>query len=172
MSDVLGDERELLEKAIDAALPDEALAKLKNKARSLANEISESIEYDLRDSLATNLAQHAKDMAARVIEAFLTGNEYELRRWLGCTEGGYTGRSDGCTFGRERPISEWHSVIHGKLFETGGVALRRKVVELHRDLIESQRILDLEDQVRSLVEQNNILRRERDAAREELRGYR
>jgi hypothetical protein len=40
------------------------------------------------------------------------------------------------------------------------------IVEAHRDLITSQRILDLEDQVRSLVAQNNKLERERDDWRE------
>jgi hypothetical protein len=62
-------------------------------------------------------------------------------RYLGCD--GYTGRD------RD------HSVIHGTLFETGAIALRRKMAEAHTDLIQNERILDLEDQVRSLVNQIN-----------------
>jgi len=81
-------------------------------------------------------------------------------RWLSCDKRGYTGRSDG--YNTRRSIEEQHPVIHGKLFEQGCVRLRKGIVEAHRDLIASERILDLEDQVRSLVAQNNKLTREKE----------
>ena len=92
-------------------------------------------------------------MAGRAVEALLEGNEAEMIRWLSCDRRGYTGRSDG--YNTNRAIEEQHPVIHGKLFEQGCVRLRKMIVEAHRDLITDQRILDLADQVRSLVAQNN-----------------
>ena len=60
---------------------------------------------------------------------------------------------------------------HGlcRLLQQGCVALRKKIVEAHRDLIAEQRILDLEDQIRSLVAQNNQLEREKGDAWDRVR---
>jgi hypothetical protein len=99
-------------------------------------------------------------MASRAVEQIMEGNEDQMRRYLSCEkrdiDGRYyvsTGRSD----------SAGHPVIHGKLFEQGAVALRKKIVDAHRDLLVSERILDLEDQVKSLVAQVNKANAEREA---------
>jgi hypothetical protein len=157
MSEILRQDREALKEAIDNALPDEAFAKLKKKAQELAESISEEIEWNLRDNLASDLAYHTKEMAGRAVTALLEGNESEMIRWLSCDTNGWTGRSDGYS---TRSIEDQHPVIHGKLFEQGCVLLRKKIAEAHRDLIESERMKDLEDQVVSLVAQNNKLQRE------------
>lgn len=157
MSELLRQDRDALNDALDKALPDEAFDKLKKKAKELAEQISEEIEWNLRDNLASNLAYHAKEMAGRAVNALLEGNESEMIRWLSCDANGFTGRSDG--YGT-RSIEQQHPVIHGKLFEQGCVLLRKKIVEAHKDLITSERIKDLEDQVASLVAQNNKLQKE------------
>jgi hypothetical protein len=161
------EDRQALYAAIDAALPDDKLEPLKKKARDLAESIVEDIEYNLRDNLASNLSYHVREMAGRAVEALLEGNESEMIRWLSCDKRGWTGRSDG--YG-EREIERQHPVIHGKLFEQGCVLLRKKIAEAHRDLIASERILDLEDQVKSLVTQNNKLERELNEWRDRALG--
>lgn len=166
-SELLEDDRLALKGALETAMTDEQLEPLKKKARGLADEIADSIEWNLKDNLAANLSYHVCEMAGRAVEALLEGNASEMVRWLSCDQRGYTGRSDG--YNTNRTIDQQHPVIHGKLFDTGCVALRRKIVEAHRDLIAEQRILDLEDQVRSLVAQNNKLERERDEWRERAR---
>lgn len=166
MSDLMSDDRDALQAALGAALTDEALAPVAKKARDLADSIAESVEWSVKDYLAANLAYHVKEMAGRAVEALLEGNESEMVRWLGCDARGHNGRSDGYS---TRTIEQQHPVIHGKLFDTGSVALRRKIVAAHRDLIAEQRILDLEDQVRSLVEQNNTLAREKEAMWQRVR---
>jgi outer membrane murein-binding lipoprotein Lpp len=168
MSELLNQDREALRDAIDAALPDESFAKLKKKAQDLAEQISEEIEWNLRDNLASNLAYHVKEMAGRAVNALLEGNESEMIRWLSCDANGFTGRSDG--YGT-RTIDQQHPVIHGKLFEQGCVLLRKRIAEAHRDLIQNERIKDLEDQVASLVAQNNKLERERNEWREKALAY-
>ena len=102
-------------------------------------------------------------MAGRAVEALLAGNESEMIRWLSCDTRGYTGRSDG--YG-ERSIERQHPVIHGKLFEPGCVLLRKQIAQAHRDLITSERIKDLEDQVASLVAQNNALEKDLESWRD------
>jgi hypothetical protein len=159
-SELLEDDRLALKGALEAALPDEQLEPLKKKARALADEIADSIEWNLKDNLAANLSYHVREMAGRAVGALLEGNESEMVRWLSCDQRGYTGRSDG--YNTHRTIAEQHPVIHGKLFEQGCVRLRKLIVEAHRDLITEQRILDLEDQVRSLVAQHNKLAHEKD----------
>jgi hypothetical protein len=158
-SELLENDRLALRDALEAALPEDQLEPLKKKARALADDIAESVEWNLKDNLAANLSYHVREMAGRAVEALLEGNESEMVRWLSCDKRGYTGRSDG--YGT-RSIEEQHPIIHGKLFEQGCVRLRKMIAEAHRDLITTQRILDLEDQVRSLVAQNNKLERERD----------
>lgn len=159
-SELLEDDRHALKEALEAALPEDQLEPLKKKARALADEIADSIEWNLKDNLAANLSYHVREMAGRAVESLLEGNESEMVRWLSCDKRGYTGRSDG--YNPNRTIDQQHPVIHGKLFDSGCLALRRKIVEAHRDLITEQRILDLEDQVRSLVAQNNKLTREKE----------
>jgi hypothetical protein len=111
-------------------------------------------------------------MAKRTVEMLLAGNEDQMRRYLHCERGHWNGRSDGDSgWGRKREIYEWHSVIHGQLFEQGGVAVRKAIVEAHAELLKNERILDLEDQVRSLVEQVNRANTEREKMFERCRGY-
>lgn len=162
MSDITDEDRDALAAAFRDAVTDERIAPINKKARALADDIAESIEYSVRDYLATNLAYHVKEMAGRAVQAMLDGNADEMERWLNC-DSRHTGRGDD-------PTRDQHPVIHGKLFEPGAIRLRRRLVEAHRDLITDQRVLDLEDQVRSLVAQVNKANVEKERILERARA--
>lgn len=161
---------------MDAALADRS--EVVNKAvRGIADDLESDLMYRVQDCMATNLAGWVMDMAERAVEQMLAGNEDQMRRYLSCDKRaedgeyiGWTGRSDSKYFGRQREQGEWHPIIHGRLFEQGAVELRKKIVDAHRDLLVNERIRDLEDQVRSLIEQVNKANREREAMWERLRA--
>ncbi|HUD11470.1 MAG TPA: hypothetical protein VMS08_03595 [Candidatus Saccharimonadia bacterium] len=145
-----------LTESLNKGITDDAFKGIMKKVDDIRCSIEEDIEYRMRDDLAPNLTAFVADMAEKAVGAMLEGNDDQMRRYLGCERGHWTGRSqDAGEWGRKREDWEWHSVIHGKLFEQGSLALRKKIVESHRDLITDQRILDLEDQVKSLVAQVN-----------------
>lgn len=158
---------EALRQAADKALDDETMKKLKRQASDIFQEALDSIEYSLKEDLAHNLAGYAAEMARKTVDALLAGNESEMRRYLSCEAGRWNGRSETNPYPRE--IAQKHSVIHGRLFETGCVELRHKIVAAHRDLITSERVLDLEDQVASLVAQVNKANDEKEALIQKLR---
>lgn len=165
-----------LEESIASAVSDETLAPLTKKLKDLAADFEESLMWSLKDDLAYNLTGWVSDMAERVVNAMLEGNENEMRRYLSCDKRGddgqyigWTGRSDG--YGNRR-AEEWHSVIHGKLFEQGALALRKKVAEANETLLRDERIKDLEDQVKSLVAQVNEANAKKEQMWDRLRDAR
>ena len=122
-----------------ASLPDsERFQKARTKFQ---DSLWDDFQYSVLDRMGEMVEHHIKEMAARVVTAILEGDENQMKRYLG---------SDGYT-GRDRD----HPVIHGTLFEPGPIALRNRIAQAHADLIQNERILDLEDQVRSLVRQIN-----------------
>ena len=157
--------------SLQAGVSDEAMKRIKKSVDEILYEIEGDIDYRLKDDLAPNLVAFVCDMAERTVKAILDGNESEMRRYLGCDRGHWTGRSDSPEYGRKREMREWHPVIHGELFEQGAVRLRHEIVAAHSDLIRDERIKDLEDQVASLVEQVNKANREREAMFERVREY-
>ena len=169
-----GDLRGCLEKAFADPETERALTKA---VRDVTDRVQSNVEWALKDELAPMLAGWVEGLAASAVEQLLAGNEDQMRRYLGCEKRGedgayigWTGRYDAPYWGRKREPEEWHPVIHGRLFEQGAVALRKQIVDAHRDLLVNERILDLESQVQSLVAQNNKLERERDEARERYRS--
>jgi len=146
-----------LEAAFEAGISEENVTKATKKLRDALFDELAAFEHEIQDNLAYNLVGFVADMAKRTVEAILRGNDDEMRRYLGCDRGAWTGRSDGSVWGHKREIDSWHPVIRGTLFETGSIALRRDIVAAHRDLITDERVKDLEDQVASLVEQNRKL---------------
>lgn len=145
--------RTTLERAIQSALTDEALAAARKKVADIAADLESSFQDGIQSNIAYNLTHWVERMAENAINAILNGDDESMRNYLSCREGGYNGR------GRE------HQVIHGKLFEPGAIELRRRIVDAHADLLKNERILDLEDQVKSLVAQVNKAQ----AATEQLR---
>lgn len=141
------------------ALPDaEAFKKSK---RRFIDELWDDIQYSVIDQMPEQLEWFVRDMAERTVRGMLEGRDDLVRRYLGLD--GYTGRSDTKSTNRDA-----HPVIHGTLFETGAIALRKEIAQGHADLIRNERIADLEDQVASLVEQVNKRDREISDLRDRL----
>jgi hypothetical protein len=143
---------ERLEKGMDEA-------RIEKVTRSLRDHLTEEIDNfacGLREDLSGYMADAVRSMAEDAVTALLAGNEQRMRAYLNADPSGWTGR------GRDHPV------IHGSLFETGAIELRKKIASAHRDLIEQERILDLEDQIASLVKQVN----DRDAEINRLRQER
>ncbi len=150
--------RDRLRELMDSALPESVQAALKKKAQNVADEFVDSVSYWITDSMSYHLAQYVVDMANRAIEYMLAGNEEMFRRYLKCERGGWTGRD------REHPV------IHGRLSEPDSFATRKALCETFPDLLKNERILDLEDQVASLVKQVNTAEAEREAMWQRLRA--
>lgn len=130
----------LLGESLEAALTPEALAKLRKKLTDAMVDIGDELEYNLKDSLANSLASHAESMADAIVTALLLGDEDRLRFYLKCPVGGFTGR-DG----------DKQYVIRGELHESGGIEIRHRIVDAYAELLKTERILDLESQVRGLT---------------------
>lgn len=161
--------RDGLEKSIEAGLTETALEGFTKQIKNLSAEFEDSLLWSLKDGLAYSLAAWTADMAERALEQMLLGNEDQMRRYLSCDKRGpdgnyigWTGRSDG--YGNPS-----HSVIHGRLFEQGAIELRKQVAKANETLIRDERIRDLEDQVRSLVEQVNRANAEKEAMWQRVR---
>lgn len=169
--------REALEKSLAAGITEKAMEGYRKDLGNLTAKIEEDLMWTLQDNLAYNLTAHIADMAERAVEMMLEGNEDQMRRYLSCDKRGedgkyicYTGRSDGA-YGKGDP-GDFHPVIHGRLFEQGALALRKKVAQANENLIRDERIRDLEDQVASLVIQLNKAVAEKDRMWERLRDAR
>lgn len=161
-----------LRSALSAGVDDATLKSYRKKLDDLITGFEEDMEWRMKDELAGRLTDYVEQMARKTVEAILSGNQREMERYLGCERGKWTGRSDSPEYGRKREPHEWHPVIHGRLFETGAVALRAQIVEAHRELITDQCILDREDQVKSLVAQVNRKDAEIERLRAEMRDLR
>lgn len=159
IEDLEHDLREQIARSCEAGLSDKAMERVKKQLSDALGEAQSDFEYYLREDGAYNLGRFVVRMAEEAIEAILKGDDAEMRRRLHCVEGAWTGRD------REHPV------IHGRLFEQGAIALRKQIVEAHAELIKDQRILDLEDQVKSLVGQVNKAEAEKDRMWERLRPY-
>ncbi|MTJ81764.1 MAG: hypothetical protein F8N37_12200 [Telmatospirillum sp.] len=169
MEKITTEMRDQIEDAFRVCLSDDALAKIKKQVSDIIYEIEGDIDYRIKEELAPNLAAFVSGMTDKAVNALLNGNADEMRRYLSADLGGYTGRSDSSFWPRKADLPSWHPVIHGTLFEGEQIALRRRIVDAHRDLITDQRILDLEDQVKSLVAQVNKLEAEKEGLIQRLR---
>lgn len=134
------------------SMPDDD--RFKKAKQAFLDNIWQDMEYSIIDNMSETVADFVRSMSAKVVGEILEGREDQMRRYLNLD--GYTGRD------------MEHKVIHGTLFETGAIALRKKMAQQHADLIQNERITDLEDQVKSLVSQVN----ERDIQIEAMRKER
>jgi hypothetical protein len=156
MSKIDNNLKENLDNALNDALSSYSMDTFKKKINDAYADIEMDIDYDLKERLKYNLSRFVVEMAQKSLNSILEGDEENLRLYLSCEPYGYSGRD------RE------HSVIHGTLFETGAIELRKKIVDAYPQLLKNERILDLEDQVKSLVEQVN---KEKSHAEETYRRY-
>jgi hypothetical protein len=171
------DLRTAFEQEISKGLTEKAIEGLQKDLRKVADSFEDHFMWNLKDNLAYNLTAYVTDMAELAVEQMLAGNDDQMRRYLSCdkrAEDGqyicFTGRSDFQGYGRPREDHEQHPVIHGRLFEQGAVELRKKVAQANEALIRDERILDLEDQVKSLVAQVNKAKAENERLYERLRN--
>ncbi len=165
-----------LRKSLADGLSEEAVKALTKKVADITCFIEDDIMYRLKDDLAPNLVAHVEDMAKNTVDCLLAGNADQMRRYLSCEKRsddgpyiGWTGRFNPGAWGARQDIADQHPIIHGKLFEQGCIKLRRDIVNAHADLLKNERILDLEDQVKSLVAQVNKANREKDEMWERVR---
>ncbi len=152
----MDDISEKITQAIDGALTDDVLERARKDARDIAEYLEDQIVSSIKDNLSVMLSDFVHQKANSAVKAMLEGNDEMMCHYLSCKEGFYTGRSDYKGWG-EQEIQRQHPVIHGNLFESTAIRLRRKIVDAHAELLKTQRILDLEDQVKSLVVQVNSL---------------
>ena len=158
-----------LQASLSAGISDEAMKPIKKAADDIMCRIQDDVEYRLKEDLAPILVDYVAEMAKRTVEEILKGNEDQMRRYLSCEQHGqWTGRSTG--YAGNRAIEDQHPIIRGDFFEQGAIALRRDIVNAHRELLVNERILDLEDQVKSLVAQVNKANDEKDKMWERLRA--
>lgn len=120
-----------------------------NQRKTLTTTI-EQIVQDEFDRLEEYANEYIGDVAAYRAETFLervlAGDDKAAMALLGDATGGGRYRVGGCDEGKP-----WASLIHGRLFETNIVKLRRQIAEAHADLITSERIADLEATVEGLL---------------------
>lgn len=149
-----------LSDAIEAGMTDEVMGRVKKRFRDAMEDLEDDLDFGLKERLSSNLADFICTSAESAVEQLLAGNEERMRSYLSAKDGGYTGRD------RD------HSVIHGKLLETGPLEFRKQIVDAHAELLKTERILDLESQVKSLVAQVNKLEIRNETLNQELRDYR
>ena len=112
--------------------------KRKEKIKRELQELMDDELYNLEDYAATHISETAMDMAKRFIEKVLDGDETAAICLFDC---GRSSRYKSMGYDEGEP---WCSLIHGSLFETSAIKLRRKLVETHKDLLMDERIKDLE----------------------------
>lgn len=134
---------EKLQNKIALAFDDKAIASLKKALSDIYDDaIFSQLEYSLGEDIASNLSGSVQRRAFDAVQALLAGNEAEMLRYLGITPY-WDGRKP-----------EHIEIIHGQLFETESIRLRREIVTKHAGLIANERIKDLEAQLAALLEIN------------------
>ncbi len=141
-------------------LGESALKKIKGDVSEIIADIEMDIDYRLKEGLASSLSHFVQNMVNEAIDALLVGDDDKWRERLRCLPNSYTGRDRN------------HSVIRGSLFEAEPFILRRRIVDAHPELLKSERILDLEDQVASLVKQVAQKENTIEALRDDLNNWR
>ena len=121
--------------------------------KKLKDEIGEIVEDALDrfvdgDEVNRYISEIAARRAEALLEKVLRGDENAAMVLLGDRSGGSRYRGAGYDAGKP-----WASLIHGHLFETDPIQLRRQIVEAHADLLRSERIKDLESIVEGLMAQ-------------------
>lgn len=134
--------------------------KIKRELEELVND-----EFDRLEEYADEfISQTAARRAEKFLERVLKGDPDAAMALLGDKSGGDRRRLLGTEQGRP-----WAGLIHGRLFESAGISLRRKLVEAHADLVRNERIADLESIVEGLSAQVRELQAERDRLYARLR---
>lgn len=106
-------------------------------------------EFDRLEDYGTSfITETAARRAKNFLEKVMRGDEKAAMVLFGSSDNGDRYKQLGYDAGKP-----WAYSIHGSIFETSGIQLRRQIVESHKDLIESERIKDLESIVDGLNQQ-------------------
>ena len=132
--------------------------------KSIVEELINDEFERLQEYADEYISQTAASRAERFLERVLQGDNDAAMALLGDKSNGSRYRLVGCEQGQP-----WASLIHGTLFETGGIRLRRQIVEAHADLIRNERIADLESIIDGLSQQVRTLTAELDQCRDRYR---
>lgn len=150
-----------------ADTPDVAKEFIEQKRKEqIKKEIEQLVddEFDrMEEYCGEFISQAAADRARRFLEKVLRGDKDAAMELLGSSNNGDRYRVTGCDSGKP-----WAHLIHGSLFETDGIRLRREIVAANTDLIASERIADLESIVDGLSQQVRQLTADLEACRDRL----
>ena len=116
--------------------------------KSVIEELVDDEFLRLEDFGDEYISQTAAHRAERFLERVLAGDDDAAMALLGDKSGSSRYMLNGPDKGKP-----WANIIHGRLFESGGIALRRQIVEAHADLLKNERIADLESVVEGLTAQ-------------------
>lgn len=127
------------------------------RKESVKKEVSAIVdeEFDRLEEYANEfISKVAAHRCERYLEKVLDGDDKAAKQLLG-------GNGDRYKMGGHDAGEPWSQLIHGKLFETRGIRMRRKIVEANAELLRNERIKDLESIVEGLTLQVNKLEREK-----------
>lgn len=138
-----------------AKVVDEWLSKnRRDQVKKVVEEIVDDQFTRLEEYANEHISQVAARRAEKFLELVLSGDKDAAMALLGDDIGG--------SRYRDMTGDPWAKLIHGRLFESSGVALRRKIVEAHSDLLCHERIKDLESIVEGLTLQVKTLTADND----------
>ncbi len=154
---------DLHEYSDDAAEVEAAQVMDEGRRKALKGEVEQIIdgEFDrLAEYAGHFLSETAADRATRFLERVLAGDEDAITSLLGDN---YGSRYHAIGYEKGTP---WAQVIHGKIFETTAITLRRQIVEANAELLRNARIKDLESVVDGLQRQIGTLTAELERQRD------
>lgn len=135
----------------------------KKQIKSLVEQLVEDEYERLVEYGDEYISQVAAYRAELFLERVLDGDDDAAMALIGDKSGGSRHELIGYDHGKP-----WAHLIHGQLFETGGIALRRAIVEAHAELLRNERIADLESVVDGLSQQVRELTDDLERCRERL----
>lgn len=147
---------EEIDRLTAAILTPELGAALKKKLGDELNPIWEAAVDAVLEGAADSVSAVAASRAAKFLEAVLAGDPDAAARLFGLT--GFTGRR----------VPAEPPVIHGRVFESAPIELRRQLVEAHAELLRDARIADLENLPEGARAQIARLQRDQDRRRNEF----
>ena len=137
----------------------------KGRKAGIKKEVEQLVNTEF-DRLEEYASEYLSDIAARRAESFLErvleGDDDAAMALLGDNHGG---RYRSCGYDSGKP---WARLIHGNLFLSGGMELRRRIVEANVELLRNERIADLESIVDGLTQQVREVSAELERCREKF----
>ena len=150
------------EEAKAKALAEKFLSEpVRKKFRSLLEEIVEEEFSRLEEYADEHISNVAAGRAYKFLRKVMEGDQKAMLQLLGSIWGDdlKMDRYKESGYDAGKP---WPHLIHGEVFETDGITLRRKIVEAHADLLKTERMKDLEAIIHGLTLEIIELERQRD----------